>query len=149
LPYKGDAGPTWHVAYRDGAFSDTVYREGGREYEGAAIESVSSDGPSELLFEKKRPFKETNIGELRASPDGRHLAYVLVTNLRSAIPLPTLRDEIYVLNLVTGEERRVSGDFRDSGNLMWGADAKRLYYAVLDGPVADGHRDGVYLVELP
>jgi hypothetical protein len=44
---------------------------------------------------------------------------------------------------------RVPGDYRVTGNLMWSEDSRRLYYAAVDGSVADGHRDGVYRIEFP
>lgn len=88
----------------------------------------------------------TYVGDIRVSPDERYLAYELTVNLKSGIPLPTTRHELYVLDLSTGKERRVPGDFRIMGNLLWSADSKRLYYAVVDGPVADGYGDGVYCI---
>lgn len=137
------------VAYGDGQFSTSTYVQPvGRAYKGALIERVDPDGTRTIVLEKKRMFKDADIGDLRVSPNERYLAYVLTTHLKSPIPLPTLRDEVYVLDLEKGEELRVPGDFRITGNLIWSADSKRLYYAAANGPVADGQGDGVFKIDL-
>ena len=136
------------VAYGNGEFSQATYLRGGREYKDAVIERVDPDGTRSIVIEKKRMFKDADIGDLRVSPNERYLAYALTTHLKSPVPLPTLRDEVYVLDLQTGAELRVPGDFRITGNLIWSADSKRLYYAAANGPVADGIGDGVYKIDL-
>lgn len=143
-----DSGITWgHVAYRDGEFSKVVYRRG-RFYDGAAIERVEADKAPKLVFVKRERFKNTSIGDFRVSPDEKYLAYTLGTSLRAPFPTPTLRDRVYVRDLQTGEERCVPGDFRVSGNLIWSSDSKELYYAVVDGAIADGQKDGLFRVIL-
>ncbi len=138
-----------HAAYTDGRFSNMLYLQGRAGRGVAAIDRMSTDGETERLLVLKRRFKKTSIGAMRVSPNERYLAYTLGTNLRSAIPLPTLRDEVHVLDLHARVDRRVPGSFRVSGNLMWSQDSSRLYYTVVDGYTADGHRDGVYCISFP
>ncbi len=138
-----------HAAYRNGRFSDVIYTEGQAGRGTAAMDRVNPDGTTQRLLIFDRRFKKTYIGEMRVSPNERYVAYTLGTNLRSAMPLPTLRNEVRVLDLHTRVDRRVPGSFRVTGNLMWSPDSRRLYYAVVDGYVADGHGDGVYCINFP
>lgn len=136
------------VAYRDGIFADNVYRARMGDG-GAAIERLSRDGTAELLFEKRETLRDTYIGELRVSPDGRFLAYTLLSNLKSPVPLPTWRCEVYVRDMVLGVESRVSPNCWLCGNLMWSANSGALYYAVVDGKIGDGVSDGVFRATVP
>jgi hypothetical protein len=138
-----------HVPYREGRFSAFVYRTPvGSDFRGAVIEKVRSDGTTEVLVEHERALKKLNVGSLRVSPDEEYVAYELVSQLRSPVPLPTMRHELFVRHIPTGTGQRVMATYRLMGNLMWSADSKRLYYAVVDGPVADGVTDGVYCIDL-
>jgi hypothetical protein len=138
-----------HSACTNGKLSDVIYFEARAGRGVAAIDRKGPDGESQRLLVLKRRFKNSYIGEIRVSPDERYVAYTLSTNLRSAIPLPTWSGEVHVLDLRTGADRRVRGSVLNSGNLMWSADSHRLYYAVVDGRVADGHGDGVYCISFP
>ena len=87
------------------------------------------------------------VTSLLISPDEQYLAVVLTTNVRSPVPLPTMRDELHVLDLTSGAHRRVGGSYRLLGDMMWSEDSRRLYYAAANGKIADGREDGVFRVD--
>ena len=149
LPVHDDNGPRPYVPYREGRFSDVVYRYPmGGDFRGAIVEKVYSDGSVEVLIEQKRAFREAHIGAFRVSPDEQYLAYELILWLKSPIPLPTTRHELHIFHIPTGEEQRLPGDYRLMGNLIWSADSKRLFCALVDGDAADGIGDGVYRIDM-
>jgi hypothetical protein len=135
------------AAFHDGTFSSVLYASPLEDPESAAIERLSPGRSPVRIFEDRRKCHTVIVDKMLVSPDESHLAFMLVTNLKSAIPLPAMRHEMHVLDLMTGRDRRVPVTYRVAGNLMWSEDSKRLYYAAVDGAVADGHGDGVYRIE--
>ena len=149
LPVYDDGGVVPSVPYRNGTFSDVVYRYPmGKDFRGGIIERVHSNGFVAVLLEEKRRFEDVYIESFRVSPDEQYLAYELVMWLKSPIPLPTMHHELWIYHIPTGERRRLPGEFRLMGNLIWSTDSKRLYCAVVNGDAADGIGDGVYRIDL-
>ena len=134
------------AAYRHATFSKTIYASPIGD-ENGGIDRVSEDGSVERIFAESRTLRRVEVDVLLISPDEQLLAFRLTTEVRSPVPLPTIRDELHVLNLATGEHRRVGGSYRLMGNMMWSEDSKRLYYAAVNGETADGKGDGVFVIE--
>ncbi len=135
------------AAFRDGTFSDVIYASPVGDSEVGVIERLSPGGPPVRIFEDRRKLHTVIVDKMLVAPDESHLAFMLATNLKSPVPLPAIRHEVHVLDLKTGRDRRVSATYRVVGNLMWSGDSKRLYYAAVDGPVADGRGDGVFRID--
>ncbi len=140
---NNDGGPLPQIAYREGTFADEVYYDKSVDAV-AAVERRTRGGTAELLFEKRESFRDTYIDKLRVSPDGRYLAYTVLSRLKSPVPLPTWRSGVYVRDLLSGREYQVAPESLLSGNLMWSANSDALYFAVVDGRVGDGIGDGVF-----
>ncbi len=137
------------ATYRDGQYSNVIYAFNlSKElWETGVVDRLDPDGSRHRIFEDKRSFRTVIGAEILVSPDESHLALLLVTNLKSSVPLPARRLELHVVDLRTGKHSRVRQDYRVAGNLMWSEDSKRLYYAAVDGAVADGRGDGVFCVD--
>jgi hypothetical protein len=136
------------AAYREGRFSSTIYASPHGDNRDA-IDRINEDDSVQRVLANKRRFRDVMVTSLLVSPDERYLAVVLNTNVRSPVPLPTMREELHVLDLATGEHRRVDGSYRIAGNLMWSEDSRRLYYVAVNGEPADGKGDGVYRIDFP
>jgi hypothetical protein len=104
-----------------------------RSYDGASIVRTDSSGSHPLVQHPHRRFRNARINALRVSPNERYLAYGLFLKLRSPIPLPDQEIELYVHDLVEGEEYTISTRYRDISNLIWSPDSERLYFAGFQG----------------
>jgi hypothetical protein len=136
------------AAYHGGTFSRAIYASRYTNPDEAIVERVDAGGARTRIFEDRRAFREIGVMDLLVSPDERYLAIVLSSNLKSAIPLPTLVDELVILDLQSGKRSLVKRTFV-IGTLMWSADSRRLYFAAVNEGLADGFRDGVYVVNMP
>ena len=136
------------AAYRNGSFSDTIYASP-VDSDVGVVDRIDPDGSIERVFQHEGMLREGTVTDLAISPNGKYLAIVVTTNIRSPIPLPTLRSELHILNLVTGAGAQAGGIYRLIGNLMWSEDSQRLYYAAVNGETGDGKGDGVFLIRLP
>ncbi len=128
------------VAYRDGKLSDHVYY--GTEDGGASVVyRYNTDGSRDEVFRRSKMFKDTSFDKLRISPDEKYLAYALDSKLKSPVPLPDMKDEVFIRNLETEQEILVIS-FRLAGNMVWSPDCSRLYISGI------GKRSGVFRVDV-
>jgi len=136
------------AACRDGVFSSAVYASRFTSPDEAIVERVQPDGTGIRVFEDRRTLRETGVIDLLVSPDEKYLAMVLESNLKSPVPLPTLVEELLILDLQSGKKRMVKRTL-SIGTLMWSADSRRLYFGAANSANADGIGDGVYMVSMP
>lgn len=127
----------YSIAFSAGKLGQDIYYRG---YDGddCVVFRVDKTGKSEVVVRKNKYFRDTSIDEVRISPDGRYVAYILWSKLESPIPLPGSKNEIFILEIKTGKERKIFSGFRLTTNLIWSADSARLYFG------GTGNKAGVY-----
>ena len=102
---------------------------------------VGTGDAREEVLRRSKPFRKTSITELRISTNEQYVAYVLYSKLEAPIPLPDMKDEVFVRDLKSGKERKIA-DCRMTGNLIWSPDSSRLYFTVING------HTGIYRVNV-
>jgi hypothetical protein len=92
-----------------------------------AIYRIAEVGTEQVVVEapgKKRV--HVVVGAVRVSPDERYLAYTVNSKKQAFLSGP--REEVFIMDLGTGEEKRVA-KHSYTGNLSWSPDGRRLYFA--------------------
>jgi hypothetical protein len=96
---------------------------------GPVIQRVDATGHVETIVERgKRGLKVATPSAVRLSPDGRYLAYSLTWQIAAPIPTPYYQQEVHLLELASGRDRRVAKGYRYVGNLTWSPDSRRIYF---------------------
>ncbi|HEV2387739.1 MAG TPA: S9 family peptidase [Candidatus Acidoferrales bacterium] len=65
-----------------------------------------------------------DVGDAQISPDGRQIAYTIVT--RSGPRGPS--SQLWIMDVATGNSRRVGNENESGGNPLWSADGRHLAY---------------------
>lgn len=129
----------YSISWRNGQSGNTIYRKSGKK-----ILRFRRNGSKDTLVEVQSRFRTATVSAIRISPDETYLAYTVNSKIKSPVPLPDMREEVFVLHLESKREKKL-GRFRSVGNLIWSPDGRRLYYAGHNGDFTDM---GVYRVDV-
>ena len=105
-----------------GVFSDTTYTA-----TGSSIDIVDPEGKRFKLLSHTSLTKQLSVHCVRVSPDGRYFAYSVHGKLKLPMPSPDRSAEVYLLDVESGERRKVWSCGYVS-NLVWSADGRTLYF---------------------